>query len=454
MEGASVESFNVYRDDRPYLRGNCKTIYRGPEEEMTSTIVLRAYKYRLYPRSSQISFLTHHFGAARFVYNHFLDLRDKSFKAGVPLDGFACKRMLPSLKIAHPWLVKINSQSLQQSVLNLDLACKRFFKKLGKYPKFKKKRGKQSFTIPQHFSIKDGYLYIPKLKTGLPVKFHRPIGGTIKSLTISREPSGKYFVSFAVEQEIELPAVSQNGNVQGYDLGLISFTTSSAGEKVEVPKFLRKSLDKIKHLNREVSRKQKGSKNRAKARVKLARAHEKVKNQRSNFLHQQSRKAVDDNQVLCLEDLNVKGMQMCGTLGLSISDAGLGEFIRQVEYKALWAGKKVVRIGRFYPSSKTCSTCWSVNNEMELADRTWTCEICGTVHDRDINAAKVIKIVGQDLPDVKPVERRTTVFSMKEMGRARAARIQREGKPTSVKQEAKASRGSVTIPVPLRCPGF
>ncbi|MGD0237046.1 MAG: RNA-guided endonuclease TnpB family protein [Syntrophorhabdales bacterium] len=360
--------------------------------------ISRAYKYRLYPKPDQFPFLSRHFGSCRFVYNHFLDLREKSCAAGTPLSGFACKRMLPSLKEEHPWLKEINSQSLQQSVLTLELAYRGFFKGLGKHPVFKSKHGRQSFRVPQHLSIRGNCLYIPKMKTALKMKLHRPVAGEIKSCTISRTPSGKFFVSFAVEQEIDtssrnasLPAAS---NVEGYDLGLVNFTTSSSGEKVETPKFLRKSLGKIEKLQRSVSRKKKGSKNRDKARIRLARCHEHIANQRSDFLHKQSRKAVDENQVLCLEDLNVKGMMLYGRLGLSVGDAALGEFVRQVSYKALWSGKRIARIGRFYPSTKTCSECWLVNDHLMLNDREWTCRHCGTVHDRDHNAAKVIKTAG------------------------------------------------------------
>jgi putative transposase len=414
---------------------------------MNSTTVLRAYKYRLYPRLSQLSFLSQHFGATRFIYNYLLDLRKKSCDQGIRLSGLDCKKMIPTLKTTYPWLRDINSQSLQESAINLEKAYQRFLKKLGDYPKPKKKRRRQSFTVPQRFSIEGNYLFIPKLKTGLYVKFHRPVEGTIKSCNISRDPSGKFFVSFAVEQEIALPKIPSVIKEESIDLGVKDICAFSNGGKVQAPRYLRRSLKKLAKLQRQFCRKVKGSKNRKKARIRVARLQEYVKNQRQNFLHQLSSEIVNENQVIYLEDLHVKGMMQFRPLRLSVADAGMGEFVRQLKYKARWFGKQVVQIDRWYPSSKTCSECGYVNEDLALGDREWTCPECGVRHDRDHNAAKNIMTVGRDTPERAlgvgrtPVEKRTSVFSMKDLAAKRRAR--RVDKSFSEKQEAKTSRGLV-----------
>lgn len=414
---------------------------------MTATNVLRAYKYRLYPRSSQLFFLSQHFGATRFIYNYLLDLRKKSYDYGIRLTGLDCKKMIPGLKSIYPWLHDINSQSLQESAINLEKAYQRFFKKLGDYPKPKKKRGRQSFTVPQHFSVEGNYLFIPKLKTGLKVKFHRPVEGTVKSCTISRDPSGKYFVSFAVEQEIVLTKTRSIIKEESIDLGVKDICAFSNGSKVQAPRYLRQALKELARLQRRFCRKVKGSKNKEKARIRVARLHEYVKNERQNSFHQLSSEIVNENQVIYLEDLNVKGMMQFGPLGLSVADAGMGEFVRQLKYKARWRGKQVVQIDRWYPSSKTCSDCGYVNDDLALGDREWTCPECGARHDRDHNAAKNIMRVGRDTSQPAsgggrtPVEKRTSVLSMKDLAAKRGAR--REDKSSSEKQEAKASGGLV-----------
>ena len=417
------------------------------------TTILRAYKYRLYPRPSQLPFLTEHFGATRFVYNYFLDLRKKSYDSGIRLSGFDCKKMIPGLKTTYPWLWDINSQSLQESVINLEKAYQRFFKKLGAYPKPKKKRGRQSFTVPQHFTIRGSYLFIPKLESALKVNFHRRIQGKVKSCTISREPSGTFFVSFSVQENIHIPDLpGKIEKEESIDLGVGVLCTFFDGTKVEAPKYLRKALKKLARLQWQLSRKVKGSKNREKARIKVARLHEYVRNQRKDFLHKLSSQVVNENQVIYLEDLNVKGMMQFEHLGLSVGDAGLGQFVKQLKYKSEWSGKKVVQIDRWYPSSMTCSVCGYVNEDLTLGSRVWVCPQCMTAHDRDHNAAKNIMAVGQDIvPEPLPfgdafpvgkkttVEKRTSVFSMKGIANSRQAR--RDYKSFSLKQKTKASGG-------------
>lgn len=377
-------------------------------------MIHKAYKYRLYPTKKQEEFLDRHFGCCRFVYNHFLALRKDAWqKDKQSISGFECKRQLKGLKTEFPWLKEVNSQSLQDAVLNLEKAYRRFFKKQSGYPKFKKKRNRQCFTVPQHFKIENSYLYIPKLGNGFKIKLHRPMTGIPKSLAISKTPTGKYFVSITCDTVIEkLSLVAQE---TGIDLGLTHFATLSTGEKIEHPKILRQSEKQLKRLQKELSRKQKGSKNRDKAKLRVAIKHEKIANQRNDFLHKLSFRMINENQVTYLEDLNVKGMVKNRHLSKAISDSGWGEFIRQAQYKADWYGRTVKQIPRFYPSSKECNVCHFVIPELKLSQRSWTCPNCGTVHNRDDNASNVILNVGQDMPELTPVERMTSVTSILSM---------------------------------------
>ena len=377
-------------------------------------MTLKAFKYRIYPTEEQSVFLEKHFGACRFVYNYFLDLRSKEYKENRrSVSGLECKRMLVPLKQNLPWLKEINSPSLQEAVLNLEKAYQRFFKGLGKYPVFKKKRNHQSFTVPQHFSIDGNLFYIPKLKTGIQMKLHRPIDGIPSSLTISRTPSGKYYVS--IPCETLMPEVKHKlAATIGIDLGLTSFIATSNKEKVDHPACLRKSEKKLARLQRSLSKKKNGSNNKNKQRLKVAVLHEKIAYQRNDFLHKLSRKIVDENQAVYLESLNVKGMMQNRHLSKSIADSSWSEFVS---------------------STKTCCICNAVNHDLSLKDRVWTCPSCKTVHDRDINAAIVIKKVGQDMPDIKPVEKRASILSFK-----------RKGKPASVKQEAHVKMHGVSTP--------
>ncbi len=383
-------------------------------------MALKAYKYRIYPDKEQKVFLERHFGSCRFVYNHFLAMVSNSYKTEKKsISGFQCKRMLVSLKKDYPWLKDINSQSLQQSVINLDMAYKRFFKRLGEYPQFKKKIGRQSFSVPQNFRIEGNKLFIPKLKTDIKIKLHSSLDGDIKTLTISKEPSGKYYISVSCEVVVQpLPSVQQK---IGVDLGITHFAALSTGEKIEHPKSLRKSEKRLISLQRQLFRKQKGSNNRNKARLKVATLHEKIKSQRKDFLHKLSRRLISENQVICLETLNVKGMVRNRHLAKAISDSGWGEFTRQIQYKADWYGRTLKQIPMFYPSSKKCNICHFVMAELKLSQRMWTCPNCGAIHDRDDNASNVIKTVGQDMPEVTPAERRTTtILSMKAIQQVRS----------------------------------
>lgn len=354
-------------------------------------IVRRAFRYRIYPNTEQQHLLAVQFGHARFVYNWGLRTRKEHYtEHGKGLSYYDTTELLKDLKRdpEHAWLKDADSQVLQQKLKDLDRAYKNFFEKRAKYPRFKSKRDTQSIRYPQRFQFSDSRIYLPKVGWVKAV-FHRIMEGTPKNVTVSKTKSGEYYVSVQCEMEAELPA-SNDLPAVGVDLGLKHFAILSTGEKIEHPQHLRKSERKLKRLQRQLSRKRKGSQNRDKARIRLARQHETVARQRQDFLQKLSTRLVTEHGLVKLEDLNVKGMVRNHSLAKSISDSGWGAFGRLCEEKAPWHGSAVARIGRFYPSSKTCHVCGVVNEELKLEDRFWTCEGCGTEHDRDLNAANVI----------------------------------------------------------------
>ena len=364
--------------------------------------MLKAYKYRLYPTNEQKILLNKHIGSARFVYNLALECKQMAYAGSkVNLNCFDLIKQLPDLKKECEWLKEINSQSIQQPIRNLDNAFTRFFKGQGSFPKFKKKSSVGSFNVPQNVYLENSKLIIPKFKKGIDVVLHRPIKGEIRQATISRTPTGKYFVSILCETgEVNKPKANiKEDTAVGIDLGIKTFLVTSDGECFENPKFLRETLSKLKYVQRKFS-KNKGKR----TKNKLAKLHEKVANQRKYFLHKTSSKLISDNQTICIEDLNVKGMLANHKLALSISDCGWSMFVDMLEYKAEWYGKNILKIGRFEPSSKLCSCCGSINKELTLKDREWTCSKCNTLLDRDVNAS--INIKNFALKNYLSVERR------------------------------------------------
>ena len=361
---------------------------------------LRAYQYRIYPSKQQACDIRKACGCRRFVYNWGLQQKQQAYLNGQKLHLYSLMKKLPDLKKELPWLkTDAPSQSLQVALMDLEVAYSRFFRKLGDFPTKKRKfKSKDSFHIPQGFKVtpKDKILTLPKIGNVKTV-FDRIPEGKPKSITISISKSGNFFASVLVEQDIndpELKPVNPETTI-GIDVGIKSFAVCSDGRTFENPKHLRRTMSKLKVLSRQHSNKRKGSNNRERARRSLARMHERVANQRKDFLHKVSHQLADESQVgtICIEDLNVKGMLKNHKLAGAISDCSWSEFFRQLEYKCKWRGIRIVRIGRFEPSSRLC-TCGFKNDALTLTDREWTCPQCGQVHDRDLLAANNIKRFG------------------------------------------------------------
>ena len=361
-------------------------------------MMLKAYKYRIYPNKTQEVLLAKHFGCARYIYNYGLERKIKAYsETKKSVSRFTIQADLPKMKKAEAtkWLSEVNSLSLQASLLNLDMAFTRFFKDKKGFPKFKSKHdNRQSFQVPQNTEVdyESKRVYLPKFKEGIKCKFDRHFSGKIKTSTVSRTPTGKYFISILVETEDTLPTkapIDENKAV-GVDLGIKTFATLSDGNEIQNPKYLKKSLKKLKRLQRSVSRKKKGSNSRKKAVKLLARQYEKVTDKRKDFLHKTTKYLIDHYDTICLETLSASNMVKNHRLAQAIQDIGIYTFNYYMDYKAEWYGKNIIRIGRFEPSSKMCS-CGYVYRGLKLSDSVWTCPSCGSVNQRDLLAANNIK---------------------------------------------------------------
>lgn len=376
--------------------------------------ILKAYKYRIYPNEAQKVLIEKHFGCARFMYNYGLDLKIKAFRNQEKLSCVDIMKQIPGLKKQEEfaWLKEVNSQSLQMALRNLDNAFQRFFKLKKSFPKFKsKKDNRKTYHIPQDNKVNfdTNKLFVNKMrKKGIKCKFDRKFEGNIKTVTISKTPTNKYFASILVETKDKLKPkqeVSRETTV-GIDVGIKTFIVCSDGKTFENQKYLSKSLQRLKVLQRRQAKKVLGSNNRKKTNLRLALLHEYITNQRNDYIHKTTHwlTSQESIQTLCIEDLDISQMLKNKNLARNILDVSWARFFETLRYKAEWQGKNVITIGQFDASSKICSVCGFYNHDLVLKDREWICPSCETKHDRDLNAANNIKLFGlmrnsgQELP--------------------------------------------------------
>jgi putative transposase len=367
---------------------------------------MKAFKYEIKPTEEQKVLLEKHFGCVRFIYNFGLQRKIEVYQTeSKTLSLFALVKELTELKTKFAWLNEVNSQALQMTLRNLDNAFTSFFKKNGGFPKFKTKRkSKLSFQCPQFVKIdfNNWLLKLPKFKK--PIKIYKDKGNMIfdvcdlKTVTVSKTSTGRYFISCLVDNKIQMPVIQpiEPDKAIGIDLGLKYFCIASNSVKIPNPKYYVKSIEKLGINQKRLAKKVKGSNSYDKQKLKVAKLHEHIKWQRKDFLDKVSYNFVNDSQVntICMEDLNIKGMVKNRHLSKAISDVGWGMFVSMITYKSERGGKNFIQINRFEPSSKLCNNCGYHNSELKLKDRKWECPSCNISHDRDINAAINIKNFG------------------------------------------------------------
>jgi putative transposase len=369
--------------------------------------MLKSFKYKLKPNEEQIVLLNKHFGSIRFVYNHFLNERKQEYETNKnSINYYDNAKSLTELKKQdeHSWLNEINSQSLQDSLKNLETAYKNFFRFKKGFPRFKSKHTKNSFCVPQFVKIINGKLVIPKFKEPIDLILHRTFKGVIKQATISKTTTNEYFVSILVETEHN--KIPKTGKTIGIDLGIKDFVITSDGYKYKNNRYTKTYERLLKKYQQHLSKKTKGSNRYNKQKIKVAKIHKKIANSRLDNLHKVSTDLIKKYDLIVLEDLNIKGMIKNHKLAKYISDVSWSKFIELLTYKAEWNDKKIVKINRFFPSSKTCNCCGYISQNLKLDVREWTCPSCNTKLDRDLNASINIlnegyKLISDGMSDYK-----------------------------------------------------
>ncbi|MFB2976853.1 RNA-guided endonuclease InsQ/TnpB family protein [Microseira sp. BLCC-F43] len=359
--------------------------------------MLKAVKVRIYPSIEQQSHLAQAFGCVRWVWNQSLATMSQTYKeTGKGVSALTMKKQIPTWKTEHEWLKECYSQCLQSSVLNLSQAFINFFDGRAEYPTFKKRQGRQSMQYPQNVKIlSDSEIKFPGKLGIVKAKVHRDCVGTLRTVTVSKMPDGRYYASLLMDDGVESPAINEDGKAIGIDLGLLDFAVTSDGSKYQNPRHLKKHERNLKRKQRKLSRqKDKTTNRRRKAKLAVAKVHGKIARVREDFRHKLSRKIVNENQVIVVENLAVKNMVKNHNLAKSISDAGWGMFCTMLKYKAEAEGKVYLEVGRFFPSSHLCSNTLLSLPKMDLSVREFDCAHCGKRHDRDINAAINIKNEG------------------------------------------------------------
>ena len=380
-----------------------------PQRLYHDKMIHQAVKVRIYPSFEQKNILAQNFGSARWWWNYALNKCIETYKVtGKGLTRTAMNSMLPQLKREEEtkWLQDCYSQIYQAVSLNLSRAYLNFFAGRARYPRFKSKFGKQSIQYPQNVTRSEIGLKFPGRLGNVKAKIHRPLEGEIKTVTLSMTPSGKYFASILLEREGDYPEQVSQQKVIGIDLGIKDFALTNDGQKTSKyanPRHLKKHQKNLKRKQQKLARKQKGSNSRNKARKLVAKVYERISNVRQDFLHKLSRKIVNNNQVVVVENLNVKGMVRNHKLAKAISDCSWGTFVNFLEYKLKQEGKALIEIDRFFPSSKTCSHCHHQIDKLPLEIRNWKCPHCRTKHDRDENAAINIRQEGMRILKIYPL---------------------------------------------------